>query len=128
MSQFVQSLHEVFERMGRIEARRMFGGHGVYHDGRMFGLVANDTLYLKADDQTLAAFERRGLPAFGYEREGRRTEMSYRQAPEEIFEDREAALRWGRMAWEAALRSGAPPKRARPAAKRPAARKDGKRR
>ena len=123
MSQFVQSLHEVFERMGRIEARRMFGGHGLYHDGRMFGLVARDTLYLKADDQTLAEFERRGLPAFGYEREGRRMEMSYRQAPEEIFEDREEALRWGRMAWEAALRSGTPPKRARPAAKRPVAKK-----
>jgi DNA transformation protein and related proteins len=125
MSQFVQSLHEVFERMGRIEARRMFGGHGLYHDGRMFGLVARDTLYLKADGQTLAEFERRGLPAFGYEREGRRMEMSYRQAPEEIFEDREEALRWGRMAWEAALRSGTPPKRASAAAK-PAAKKSRK--
>jgi DNA transformation protein len=44
-------------------------------------------------------------------------EMSYRQAPEEIFEDREEALRWGRMAWEAALRSGAPPKKPRAVAK-----------
>ena len=111
MSQFVQSLHEVFERMGRIEARRMFGGHGLYHDGRMFGLVADNTLYLKADAETLPEFERRGLPAFGYEREGRRMEMSYRQAPEEIFDDREEAARWGRMAWAAALRSGAAPKR-----------------
>jgi DNA transformation protein len=65
MSQFVQSLHEVFERMGRIEARRMFGGHGLYHDGRMFGLVANDTLYLKTDEQTIETFQRRGMPAFG---------------------------------------------------------------
>ncbi|KWT66118.1 MULTISPECIES: TfoX/Sxy family protein [unclassified Variovorax] len=115
MSQFVQSLHEVFERMGRIDARRMFGGHGIYHDGRMFALVVKDTLYLKADADTLAEFEKRGLPAFGYEREGRRTEMSYRQAPEEIFEDREEAMRWGRLAWEAALRAAAP-KRVRGAA------------
>jgi len=118
MSQFVQSLHEVFERMGRIEARRMFGGHGIYHDGRMFALVANDTLYLKADAHTLGEFEKRGLSAFGYEREGRRTEMSYRQAPEELFEDREEAARWGRMAWEAALRSGTPKRARRPAAKK----------
>lgn len=118
MSQFVASLHEAFERMGRIEARRMFGGHGIYHDGRMFALVVNDTLYLKADAQTLAEFEKRGLPAFGYEREGRRTEMSYRQAPEEIFEDREEALRWGRLAWEAAVRAAAPKRARRPAAKK----------
>ena len=109
--------------MGRIEGRRMFGGHGIYYDGRMFGLVANDTLYLKVDADTLAEFEKRRLPAFGYEREGRRMEMSYRQAPEEIFEDREEAERWGRMAWEAALRSGAAPKRARPPAKKQARKK-----
>lgn len=118
MSQFVESLHEVFERMGRIEARRMFGGHGIYHDGRMFALVVNDTLYLKADADTLAEFEKRGLPAFGYEREGRRTEMSYRQAPEEIFEDREEAMRWGRLAWEAAARAAAPKRARRAAAKK----------
>lgn len=118
MSHFVESLHEVFELMGRIEARRMFGGHGIYHDGRMFALVVNDTLYLKADAHTLAEFEKRGLPAFGYEREGRRTEMSYRQAPEEIFEDREEAMRWGRLAWEAALRAAAPKRARRPAAKK----------
>lgn len=118
MSQFVESLHEVFERMGRIEARRMFGGHGIYHDGRMFALVVNDTLYLKADADTLAEFEKRGLPAFGYEREGRRTEMSYRLAPEEIFEDREEAMRWGRLAWEAALRAAAPKRVRRAAAKK----------
>jgi DNA transformation protein len=118
MSHFVESLHEVFERMGRIEARRMFGGHGIYHDGRMFALVIRDTLYLKADANTLVEFEQRGLPAFAYEREGRRMETSYRQAPEEIFEDREEAMRWGRLAWEAAMRAAAPKRARRPAAKK----------
>ena len=47
MSKFVQSLHEVFERFGRIEARRMFGGQGIYHDGRMFALVNKDNAMTK---------------------------------------------------------------------------------
>jgi DNA transformation protein len=118
MSQFVESLHEVFEGMGRIEARRMFGGYGIYHDGRMFALVVGDTLYLKADADTLAEFEKRGLPDFGFEREGRRMETSYRQAPEEIFEDRKEAMRWGRLAWEAALRAAASKRVRRPAVKK----------
>jgi len=46
MSQFVEYLHEVFERFGPIRIRKMFGGYGVYHGGLMFGLVADDTLYL----------------------------------------------------------------------------------
>jgi len=48
VSEFVVYLKEVFEQLGPIRARKMFGGYGIYHDGVMFGLVADDTLYLKA--------------------------------------------------------------------------------
>ena len=113
MSAFVQSLHETFERIGRIETRRMFGGHGVWHDGRMIALVFKDTLYLKCDAESARHFDRLGLPPFTYERQGKATPMSYRQAPAELFEDREEAAAWGRSAYEAALRSGHAPKPAR---------------
>ena len=112
MSEFVRSLNEVFERLGRIEARRMFGGHGIYHDGRMIGLVVSDTLYLKADAESAPHFDRLQLPAFEYNRNGKMARMSYRQAPAEVFEDREEAALWGRRAWEAAMRSGQAPRRA----------------
>ncbi|RST55605.1 TfoX/Sxy family protein [Variovorax sp. MHTC-1] len=111
MSEFVRSLHEVFERFGRIEARRMFGGHGIYHEGRMFGLVARDTLYLKTDPQSAAHFDRLRLPAFEYTRQGKTMQMSYREAPAEVFDDRDEAALWARRAWEAALRSGTAPKK-----------------
>ena len=35
---------------GNVTARKMFGGAGLYRDDRMFGLIANDVAYLKADD------------------------------------------------------------------------------
>ncbi len=111
MSEFVSSLHEAFERLGRIETRRMFGGHGIYHEGRMIALVIADTLYLKADAQSVAHFERLQLPAFTYTREGKVMQMSYRQAPADLFEDREEAGLWGRRAYEAAVRSGQPAKK-----------------
>ncbi|MEJ8853930.1 TfoX/Sxy family protein [Variovorax robiniae] len=110
MSEFVSSLHEVFERFGRIEARRMFGGHGVFHEGRMIGLVIADTLYLKSDADNVAHFDRLHLPHFEYLRAGKMMQTSYRQAPADVFEDREEAAAWGRLAWEAALRSGHVPK------------------
>lgn len=114
MSAFVASLHEVFERFGRIEAKRMFGGHGIYHQGRMFALVANDVLYLKADAESAAHFDRLQLPAFQYQRKEKTTRMSYREAPVDLFEDRDEAALWGRRAWEAALRSGQAPKTPKP--------------
>ncbi|WPH15725.1 TfoX/Sxy family protein [Variovorax paradoxus] len=111
MSEFVQSLHEVFERLGRIETRRMFGGHGVWHEGRMIALVAKDTLYLKSDAGSAEHFDKLDLPPFTYMREGKAMPMSYRLAPADLFEDREEAALWGRRAYEAALRSGQPPKK-----------------
>jgi len=104
MSAFVDSLHEIFERLGRIETRRMFGGHGIYHDGRMIALVIDDTLYLKADAESAPHFDRLNLPPFTYARQGKTAQMSYRQAPADLFEDREEAALWGRRAYEAALK------------------------
>ena len=52
MSEFVEYLNEVFAEFGAIQSKKMFGGYGIYHDGVMFALVSDDTLYLKADETT----------------------------------------------------------------------------
>ena len=110
MSEFVDNLHEVFAPFGTIQTRRMFGGHGIYHDGLMFGLVADEVLYLKADRDSSAAFVELGLPAFEYEKQGRKIKMSYYLAPEAVFDDPDAATEWAVRAFEAALRGRKPAK------------------
>lgn len=104
-SEFVDNLHEVFALFGPISARRMFGGYGIYHDGLMFALVADDVLYLKADPVAKAAFVDLGLPPFEYMKNGKSTKMSYHLAPEEIYDDPEAARDWAKLAYGAALRA-----------------------
>ena len=108
MSEFVDYLTEVFEQFGTIRARRMFGGHGVYHNELMFGLIADDVLYLKADDQSAKLFTDRGLSQFEYVKNGKPMKISYYTAPEEIFDDPEVAKVWALHAYEAAMRSRKP--------------------
>ena len=105
MSEFVAYLHEVFERFGPIATRKMFGGYGIYHDGLMFGLVADDTLYLKADGENAHTFEELGLGPFEYNKSGKIMKMSYFQAPDDIFDDRDLAAAWAARSFEAALRA-----------------------
>lgn len=105
MTVFTDYLDEVFEQFGPIQARKMFGGHGIYHDGIMFGLVADTTLYLKADESIKEHFLSRGLGAFEYSQKGKTVRMSYYQAPEEIFDDPETAGEWARRSFEVALRA-----------------------
>jgi DNA transformation protein len=109
MSEFIAYLHEVFEQLGPIEARKMFGGCGLYHEGTMFALVVADTLYLKADADTLQHFEAQGLGPFTYHQGGRVVEMSYYVAPPEVLEDQAEAALWARRSYQAALRSRSAP-------------------
>lgn len=110
MSEFVDNLQEVFVLFGPVQARRMFGGYGIFHDGLMFGLVADEVLYLKADGNSSAEFEKRGLGQFEYEKKSKKIKMSYYMAPEEIFDDPEEAKVWASLAFDAALRSRKPVK------------------
>jgi DNA transformation protein len=104
MNEFVNYLHEVFERLGPITVRRMFNGHMLYHQGLPIGIVYDETLFLKADIETAHEFDAMGLARFSYQKAGKKILLPYYQAPEAVLEDRDEALRWGRRAYEAALR------------------------
>lgn len=105
MSDFVEFLHEQFEPFGAVTAKRMFGGHGIYHDGIMIGLVADDVLYLKVDAATEALFAAEGSKQFMYDKAGKLVKMSFFEAPPQIMDDPDEMARWARLAYDAACRS-----------------------
>ena len=49
-AEFLDYLRDLLDPLGPFAVRRMFGGAGFFEDGVMFGLVADDTLFLKTDD------------------------------------------------------------------------------
>ena len=104
MSDFVNNLEDVFALFGPIRAKRMFGGYGIYHDDLMFALVADDVLYLKADDKSSPEFIEQGMSQFEYVKSGKVIKMSYYTAPEDIFDDQEKAKQWAELAFQAAVR------------------------
>lgn len=108
MSGFIEQLQDVFLKFGAITTRPMFGGHGVYHQDVMFGLVAESTLYLKTDSGNVQHFDDLGLGPFEYVgKDGRMVRMSYHRAPDDIFENPVKAALWARRSFEAAQRAHA---------------------
>jgi DNA transformation protein len=104
---FIELLKDSMRDLGPVNVRRMFGGAGVYADGVMFGLIAEDTLYLKGDVETKRDFEAEGLCPFVYEGRGRKISMSYWRAPERLLDDPDELVVWARTALEAARRAAA---------------------
>jgi TfoX/Sxy family transcriptional regulator of competence genes len=57
---FHDFVKELFASLGPVQVKRMFGGAGGYADGVMFLLLADDAIYLKADDALKAELREEG--------------------------------------------------------------------
>ena len=84
---FISYLLELLAPFGNVRAKKMFGGHGIFKDELMFGLVADETLYLKADDGNRSDFEARSLQRFVYYKQDKPMYLSYYEAPEEALDN-----------------------------------------
>ncbi|HEV8645103.1 MAG TPA: TfoX/Sxy family protein [Burkholderiales bacterium] len=102
--EFVETVCERLAPLGRVRARTMFGGWGIYVDGRFCAIVHRGALYFKVDKTSRREFEAKGLQPFKPFPDQAMV-MSYYDAPPEVFEDPAEMLAWGRKALEAALRS-----------------------
>jgi DNA transformation protein and related proteins len=102
---FVDYLLELLAPVPSVTAKRMFGGYGLFRNGLMFGLVADDVLYLKVDETNRPDFVERELAPFVYLKDGKPMAMSYYQAPGEALDNEEEMITWAEKAYAAAVRA-----------------------
>lgn len=103
----------VEDQLGRVvpvRSRPMFGGLGLYSGDRFFGVVDDDVLYFKVDDETRPRYWKCGMRPF----EPMGTPMNgYWQVPAGVLEDPEELESWAREAIDVASRTRAKPHRSR---------------
>ena len=114
---FAEFLREQFAPLGRVTMRRMFGKTGVFCDGFMLGMVRDNTLYFRVDDDNRAAFkEAESFPPLNYDKKSGTIDLSFWRVPERLFDEPDELVAWARAALAAARRVAA--KRGRTAPKR----------
>jgi len=111
---FHEYVAELFEPLGHVTIKRMFGGAGVYAHEVMFALLADEVIYLKVDDALKADLVAEGCGPFTFEMKGKSGQMNYYNLPDTAADDPEEASAWGRRALGVALKA----KAAKPAKKR----------
>ena len=68
---FAEFLREQLAPLGHVTLRRMFGKTGVFCDGVMLGMVSDNALYFRVDDDNRAVFkEAESFPPLNYEKKG----------------------------------------------------------
>jgi DNA transformation protein len=102
---FVAFAVDLLGSLGPVRARSMFGGHGLYCGDLMFGLVDDDEIFLKTDDETRPVFEEAGCRQWVYTGGGKEMKSSYFRPPDAAHESPEEMAPWGRLALETARRA-----------------------
>lgn len=100
-------IEEFFAPIGPVRVRSMFGGKGIYAEGRIIALEVNGDLLLKADAESAPRFAEAGATQWVYAgRPGRKAiAMPYWSVPEDALDDIDARAEWLGLAIEAAERS-----------------------
>jgi len=98
--EFVDYVVEQLSSWGGVSVRRMFGGAGLYHEGTMFAVLADDVAYLKVDDSNRDDFLRAGSAPFEpYPEKIKTTVRTYFEIPADVLENPDELARWAQRSW-----------------------------
>jgi DNA transformation protein len=90
---------DLFDAHGGIQARRMFGGFGMYVGGRITGIIVQDRIYLKTDGESRKAFLAEKCQPFTYRKKtGKGISLRYYAIPERLYDEPDEFARWIRRA------------------------------
>ncbi len=91
-----------------VNARKMFGGWGLYRGALMFGIIADDQLYFKLGINLKDCSLHEEWENLSYEKKtkdekSKLIKLSYARVREEVLEDSDTLLQWAEAAWRDAL-------------------------
>ncbi|MEM9426581.1 MAG: TfoX/Sxy family protein [Pseudomonadota bacterium] len=92
---------ELFEGVGPLTTRKMFGGLGIYAEGKIFAVLMSDgRLRLKGAGAMVDVFDENAWERWTYQREGSKkvSAMPYWTLPDALLDDPDAASGWARRA------------------------------
>ena len=105
---YAEFLREQLAPLGRVTLQCMFGKSGVFCDGVMLGMVADNTLYFRVDDENRETFrEAEAFPPLNYAKKGAMIDLSFWRVPERLFDEPDELMIWARAALAAAHRVAA---------------------
>ena len=84
-------------KLGYVTIKKMFGGAGIYYEGLIFGLLADDILYFKEDDYNKSDYIMAGMKPFK-PFDNKPMVMPYYEVPVDILENREQLAEWAKKA------------------------------
>jgi len=88
--EYLNFIMDKLSPIGGIRSRAMFGGYGIFYEGSMFALIAEDTLYFKVNESNRAMYKKAQSKPFPHG-------ISYWEVPTEVIEENSKLLDWANL-------------------------------
>ena len=88
--EYLNFVMEKLSPIGDIKSRAMFGSYGIFHQGLMFALISEDTLYFKVNEPNRDMYERAQSQPFPHG-------ISYWEVPTDVLEDNTKLHEWANI-------------------------------
>ena len=95
-NEFLTYVLDQLRLLRNLEARAMFGGHGLYRDGIFFGIISKGRLFLRTGPSTRPKFIEAGMKPF--RPSAQQTLKSYYEVPAEVLDDASTFAHWAEEA------------------------------
>jgi len=78
--------------LGGVTLKAMFGGHGIYKDGKFFGIIHKERLYFKTNEATNKKYQDAGMIFFTPNKKQKL--KNYYEVPPDVLEDSDILKEW----------------------------------
>jgi DNA transformation protein len=109
---------DLFSEFGPIRLGRFFGGEGIWSDDVMMGMIFDDIIYFKTDEETRKTFVAEKCKPFTFvkHKSGETIMTTWFALPDRLYDDPDELGDWARKALAVATASPTARKKRKPAA------------
>ena len=93
-SEFLQYALDLFNPLGRLTSKTLFGGNAILKNNITFAMVFDGSIYLKTDKNTVKKYLDLDSKPLSYKKNNKTINLRYYEIPIEVIDDEDQLMQW----------------------------------
>jgi DNA transformation protein len=99
-SEFLQYALDLFNPLGRLTSKTLFGGNAILKNNITFAMVFDGSIYLKTNKNTVKKYLDLDSKPLSYKKNNKTINLRYYEIPIEVIDDEDQLMQWAIEAYE----------------------------
>jgi DNA transformation protein len=93
-SEFLQYALDLFNPLGRLTSKTLFGGNAILKNNITFAMVFDSSIYLKTNKNTVKKYLDLDSKPLSYKKNNKTISLRYYEIPIEVLDDEDQLIQW----------------------------------